>query len=182
MYSHNRINSLSINQNIHNSQRYLNALTMKKTTNYPIRERNELLLAMFTTNGFDAQLVGDLNQPAIVIEGKYAIAGYVHNKLYHFCDQAFGGTEIFTIQLSENPSISRAKILDLIEKSTVRKLYKIKSYFDQHSMWFANHRNGNIYFSPDDVRYYFSYKKASDDLEMLQLRGFESKIVSGEVS
>lgn len=152
--------------------------TNKKHSNYPIQERNELLLAMFTSNGYNAQLIGDINQPAIVIDEKYAIAGYVHNKTYHFCDKPFGGTEIHTVQLSENPSISRSKIEELIANSEVRKLYKIRVKFGDQSLWFANHRNDKIYFSPDDVHYYFSYKKASATANMLRTRRFDVDIES----
>lgn len=149
-------------------------------TSYPVAERNELLLHTFTSNGFDAQLVGNPNQPAVVIDGTYAIAGYVHNKLYHFCDKPFGGSEIHSVHLTENPSISRTKILELINISEPRKLHKIQVDFGAHALWFNNHRNDNFYFSDNDVRYFFSYAKATEALELLMLNRYDAQLVSPE--
>ncbi|BBI90570.1 hypothetical protein HYO65_gp178 [Tenacibaculum phage PTm1] len=154
---------------------------MKNKSNYPIKERNEALLNMFTSNGFNAQLVGDINQPAIVIDGKYAIAGYVHNKVYNFCDKPFGGTEIHSVTLSENPNISRTKILELIQKSEVRKLYKIKVNFGNQSLWYANHRNDHIYFSPTDTRYFFSHQNALNALNMLRVNGYINSTIESPI-
>ncbi len=60
-----------------------------RNRNYPIIERNELLLSMFTSNGYNAKLIGDINQPAIVIDEDWAVPGYVHNKTYHFCNKPY---------------------------------------------------------------------------------------------
>lgn len=150
-------------------------------TNYPIVERNQLLLKLFTDNNFNAKLIGDPNQPAIVIDETYAIAGYVHNKTYHFCDKPFGGTEIHSIHLSENPTISRNKIQELIDGSEKRKLYKIKVKIGQYYMWFNNFRHGHLYFSPTDVRYYFSYAKANDMILELRGSGFEVALIAPQV-
>lgn len=149
------------------------------STNYPIAERNELLLKMFTENGFNAQLVGNPNQPAIVINGEFAVSGYVHNKLYHFTDKPFGGSEVHTVQLSENPIISKSKILELIESSESRKLYKIVVDFGNTDMFFNNYRNENFYFSATDARYYFSYQKAEEMLDIIN-ESYDAKIVAGK--
>jgi len=147
-------------------------------TNYPIVERNELLLKMFTENGFDAKLIGNPNQPAIIIDGKYAIAGYVHNRMYHFTNKPFGGYEIHSVHLTENPSISRAKIEELIERSEKRKLYLIEVLLGDHRLYFNNFRNENFYFSDNDIRYYFSYEKAKEMTEMLNRCDYDACLVS----
>jgi hypothetical protein len=137
--------------------------------NYPVEERNEQLLQIFLKLGYDAKLIGNRNQPKIIIDNSFAISGYVHNKLYHFTDKPFGGVEVRTINLNHEDPISREEVDNLINSSEKRQIWKVGLCEEKSgkTFYYVNTRDKIPYFAFDDCRFFFDKTKAEEAHEYL---------------
>jgi hypothetical protein len=136
-----------------------------------IKHRNELLRKAFNNIDLDAVIIGDRNQPFIVIKNygskPFGVQGYVHNFKYHFKNQAVDGDIIHTIDLNEKKPLNISTFIDIISKSEVRKVYRIVL---SNGLQFASHREiqafdglkTNYYWSDTDCKYFISYAKAAE--------------------
>lgn len=133
-------------------------------TNYPVEGRNELLLQLFLDLGFDAKLIGNRNQPKIIINNSFAISGYVHNKLYHFTTKPFGGEAVKTINLNHENPISRLEVDQLIATCQKRQIWKVGlcDEKDGYTFYYVKTQDFVPYFAFDECRFFFDQEKAED--------------------
>ena len=137
---------------------------------YPIEERNQSLLNVFRNLGYDAKLVGNKNQPKIVINNDFAISGYVQNKLYHFTTKPFGGDIVQTISLNIFDPITKKDVDRLIEQTEKRKVWKIyvkQEDKKQNRLFYVKTDNFIPYFSTEDFRFFFDEQKVIETVEYL---------------
>ena len=142
-----------------------------QTTNYPVQERNTELLALFVSLGYNAKLVGNPNQPKIIIDNNFAISGYVHNRLYHFVSKPFGGEIVRTISLTVDNPITREDVDALIASTEARPIWKLVVHNEEGpNMYYTKTENFKPYFSTEDSRFFFDSDKAEDTIEYLKER------------
>jgi len=128
---------------------------------YPVEARNIQLIDLFTSLGYDAKLIGNPNQPKIIIDSCYAISGYVHNRLYHFTTKPFGGNVVKTVDI-RRPDIKRQELDDLIDSCEKRKLWKVgvaQQYCDKN-LYYVKTEEKVPLFSFDDRRFFFDQIRA----------------------
>lgn len=130
---------------------------------YPVQERNKLLLSFFERLGYNCKLVGNPNQPKIVIDDEFAISGYVHNKLYHFTTKPFGGVAVYTVNLTWCDDVTRDKIDELIAATEKRQLWTIC----HDSLHYVKTEQDIPYFSPVAKRFFFDEAKAIETFDWL---------------
>lgn len=130
--------------------------------------RNIILQELFECNGFVIKLIGDNNQPAIVIfnyhERPFVISGFVKNFIFKLTTKPYNGTIVNSIRLRRDQLTGhRDMIIDHIESSESRPVYRIQC--TEHSDMFFNsvkmHSGVNhIYWSTSDQRLYISRQRA----------------------
>lgn len=140
----------------------------KNKTDYPVKTRNIMLLNMFRQHNISAQLVGDINQPSIVIDGNFAISGFVKNRIYNFTNKPFGGFIVDSIYLNEETEITKTEIQEFVYVSEVRKLWKIQvCVFGKEPVYLYSIDNNKVLFSLYDAKYFFSEEKAQEFINTL---------------
>lgn len=139
-----------------------------QNTAYPIDERNDLLRRVFENLGYFVELVGDKNQPKIVINKSFAISGFVKNKLFNFTSKPFGGTIVKTISLLVDNPLTREELDHLINSTEKREIWKIFVRLeDGTKMYYIKTEEKIPYFSTKDNRYFFDFEKVSQMAEYL---------------
>lgn len=148
---------------------------------FPIEERNKSLEDMFRANGFDAQVVGNPNKPIVVIDGNYAISGFCKNWYFNFTTKPYGGEIVKTIHIKgRDTEITHSMIEKMIEQTVKRSLFKIIcSFGDNDTLFFNDMRNGNVYFSDKDAKYFFLEEKADKMAELLKDEDYIPTVVEG---
>ena len=143
-----------------------------------IEVRNEMLKNLFRDNGFDVKLVGSNDQPIIVIKSDtktFAIAGFVNNFDYNFCDKPFGGEITRTVNIKEYYDITFDEISELIESSEVRNVYSITDW--SNGLDFSHIKtedNGKLtfHFNEENPRYFLSKGKLYNTIEIMEKNGY----------
>jgi hypothetical protein len=134
---------------------------------YPILERNNLLFDFFKYLGFqNVKLLGDENQPKIILDDMKAVSGFVKNKYYNFTDKPFGGNVVYTINLQEKEHENIDYVRTIIHQAERRIIYRL--LVDNSSFFFCKIENNIPYFSNIDARYYFEKAKADRMKDYLQ--------------
>lgn len=132
---------------------------------YPIDQRNKQLQLLFENAGFSTKLIGDCNQPKIIINDMFAVSGYVHNRLYHFTSKPFGGEIVRTVNLHDVDITASeiAKIFDSIEQ---RRFFRLVLKTDE-KCFFLKTENSIPMFAFNDSRFWFDEQKASQTKKYL---------------
>lgn len=133
-------------------------------TNYPVEERNDQLLKLFLNLGYDAKLIGNRNQPKIIIDRNFAISGFIKNRIYNFTSKPFGGDIVHTINLNHHDAITRLEIDQLIASCEKRQIWKVglcEEYCGK-TLYYVNTTEFIPYFAFDDCRFFFDAEKAED--------------------
>lgn len=137
-------------------------------SNYPIKERNEMLICFFEGLGYEVKLLGDRNQPKVIItigSKSFVVSGYVKNKLYNFTTEPFGGTEVLTINLNDTSNIKREDIDNIFKNNKQRNYFTIR--LKGSDIYYLKTEDNNILFSSTDKRYFFDKEKAQSTLDYL---------------
>lgn len=134
---------------------------------YPIDERNELLLKMFENLGFSAKLIGNKNQPKIVIDDSWSISGYVHNKLYHFTTKPFNGEVVKTVSLTLRNPITREELDAIIASTQYRQVWKLSIEASIPAMFYVKTENFTPIFAPSNCRFFFDLEKTLETQKYL---------------
>lgn len=134
---------------------------MQEKISYPVELRNSTLLKLFIDLGFNARLIGNPNQPKIIIDNSFAISGFVKNSLYNFTSKPFNGFIIETINIYSN-CLSRNDVLRLIESSEKRRLWKVAIIDDNvdELQYYVKTEDDVAHFSLDDARFFFTIESA----------------------
>lgn len=141
-----------------------------------IANRNALLKKFFTSRGFNVTLIGDYNQPVVIVRDDsdvlFAVGGYVKNFMYHFTDIPFGGHSILSVNLnSDNDDITYDMIADIFEKNEQRNVYVLQHAEDESLLFsIVADKSGesHVYWSKTDPRYFLSIEKAKDTADHLK--------------
>ena len=91
-----------------------------------LAHRNKKLLRLFTSNGYEVRIVGELNRPAIILDEMVVLSCYVKNYDLHFTKDPFSEEIVKTINLKNENDVSKHELQEAIELSTHRQAYKIK--------------------------------------------------------
>lgn len=133
-------------------------------TNYPIEERNKQLLNLFVTLGYNTKLIGNQNQPKIIIDNSFAISGFIKNRIYNFTSKPFGGDIVHSINLNHHDVISREEVDQLIATCQKRQIWKVGLCEEKggKTLYYVNTNEFIPYFAFDDCRFFFDVEKAED--------------------
>lgn len=133
--------------------------------NYPVEERNQMLVDFFKTHDIEVKLIGDKNKPKVIINGDNVLSGFVHNKKFIFTSKQFGGEAIYTINLHRTDFYTTQLINKLIETNNKTKVYRI--VHNDNEKYYLKTIDDTPIFSNEDSRYYFSLEKANKTLVYL---------------
>lgn len=132
---------------------------MKRTNNnYPVEQRNAQLLSFFEQKGYaNVKVIGNPNQPKIIIDNEFAVSGFVKNRIYNFTTKPFGGEIVLSVNLNNPNEYSVQLINDTIDVNEKRKIYFCE--LDSNMNIYLSHtRGGHVYFSTTDPRIFFNYE------------------------
>lgn len=132
---------------------------------YPIKHRNHQLHNLFCNLGFDVRLIGDHNQPKIIIDNSFAVSGFVKNRIFNFTTKPFGGEVIRSVNLN-TPNISKREIDILFSTNSQRPYYKI--HLINTKLYYLKTENAEPLFSVSDSRFFFDKHKATKTIEYLK--------------
>lgn len=148
-------------------------------TSYPIHHRNDQLKQMFLNLGLDVKLIGDFNQPKIIVNDDYAISGFVQNRLYHFTTKPFQGQIVRTVNLNE-PDLSINELHDLLHENDQRRFWKL-AHSENDSLFYLKTENNVALFAFTDARYWFDRDRVIDTKKYLfDAFGIECRIVTSD--
>ena len=125
---------------------------------YPVEHRNAQLKSIFENAGYAVKLIGDYNQPKIIINEQFAVSGYVQNRLYHFTTESFGGEVIRTINLNR-PDLSKTELAEIFANNIQRKFWRLALSNDNDCYFVKTEKNIPL-FAFNDSRYWFDKQKA----------------------
>lgn len=133
----------------------------KLKVSYPVKERNNLIIEFFNYHGLKIEkLIGDENQPKIILSDFKSVSGFVKNKIYNFTTKQFGGEVIYSVNLAEKEKEDSVHLRKIIESSERKKVYRLKIYLSD--MYYVKTENYVPYFSKIEARYYFDFAKAAE--------------------
>lgn len=142
-----------------------------------ITDRNRLLEHMFKSNDFNVKLIGDKNQPAVIIlnyldRAPFAIAGFVKNFKYNFTTKPFNGSITGTVYLTEfEVNVTRGTIVEMIERNEHREAYMLRMQNTEDEpmyLSYLNHDSKHLYWSKTDPRYFLDKEKAESQKDLLE--------------
>lgn len=134
---------------------------MKKiNNNYPVEQRNAQLLNFFELNGYEnVKVIGNPNQPKVIIDDAYAISGFVQNRIYNFTTKPFGGEIVLSVNLNNPNDYSESLINQIIQDNEKREIFFCELY-GVGGMYLSHTRGGHVYYSRTDPRVFFNYVDA----------------------
>lgn len=91
-----------------------------------VTRRNKWLLRLFTNNGFNVRLVGDVQKPAVVLDELIVLSCYVKNFDLHFTKEPYSEEIVKTFKLKSEPETTKLELQEAIELSMHRPVYKVK--------------------------------------------------------
>lgn len=125
-------------------------------------------LSSYTQKSF--RLIGDENNPKIIIDDKYALSAYVSNFYLHFTDSYYNGHIIHTIKLMKDMRYDIDSLVDILNRCELKELYKVKHI--KAEMYITGYNKTKDYkktmfpvFSVCEPRVYFSREKAREVVE-----------------
>lgn len=128
-------------------------------TKYPVKERNKLLVDFFEYHNFkNVKLIGDENQPKIILDDMLSVSGFVRNKIYNFTNKQFGGEIIHSIDLNQFEKESHQHLKEIINSAERKRVYRLKIYNQQ--LFYVRTVENAPYFSNIESRYFFDFEKA----------------------
>ncbi len=156
----------------------LERTTMKrpldKELKYTIDKRNKRLAAFLELLGMDADIIGDMETPAIIKE-QYCLACYVHNFHLVFTSHYEQGTELYRVKLQKDMVYEMEPIINWLKTATHRRIYKVKMSNNDLYLVGYNFKNKN---NPEDKypvfgkfapKIYFTEDYALDLIKLYEL-------------
>lgn len=144
---------------------------MTSKLNTMISTRNVLLGEFFEANGFEVKLLGDKNQPAIILNDSICVSGYVKNFDYNFTSKIYNGDVIHTIKLETQTNIDPKKVRECIKGSEHRNMFRIH-YSGESSLMLVDFNKSNGKTIPvwgkENPKLYFSEVRAEKTLKYLE--------------
>lgn len=135
-----------------------------KHTSFPIDKRNTQLHTFFESLGYNVKIIGNRNQPKVIIDDSFAISGFVKNNEYLFTTKPFHGDVITSVNIYES-DMTRLDVDRLIAMSEKRRLWKLllvdhTSEESSYNMFYSHTSNGISYFSDNDPKFFFNESDA----------------------
>ena len=134
-----------------------------------ISRRNFFIRRFFAENGIDITLMGDYNNPLMVIKDNIVLSAYAHNFDLIFKDDAYGN-DVFRVKLTYSPELIKTKLAKWIDEAKHRKVYLFTAkgfYFHKYTKVLNNQRP--LFTPQKDLAYYvFSRQKAIEVKEELK--------------
>lgn len=91
-----------------------------------VQRRNKRLLYLFSSNGYNVQIIGDPQKPAVVLDEMVVLSCYVKNFDLHFTKEPFSENIVKSFKLKSQPEVTKLELQEAIEQSTHRPVYKLK--------------------------------------------------------
>jgi hypothetical protein len=113
---------------------------LEKDLKQTIDKRNKRLIAFLDAIGLDAELVGDMETPAIV-KDDFCLSCYVHNFNLIFTTQYEKGTELYRIKLQKEQTYELEPITNWLQTAVHRRVYKIK--MNDKNLWIVGYNFGD---------------------------------------
>jgi hypothetical protein len=113
-----------------------------------------MLVDFFTYLGYEnVKLIGDENQPKVILDDITSVNGFVKNKLYNFTNKQFGGEVVYTVNLRKLEDISLATIESILSTYERKKVYAIMS---EEQLFYVRTEKFVPQFSVNEKRYFFT--------------------------
>ena len=149
---------------------------------YPIQQRNVQLKTFFKSFGFEVKLIGDYNQPIIVINDDYAVSGFVQNRLYHFTTKPFGGNIVRTVNLNE-PDLTKSDLDDILSSNEQKRFWRLSVKCKNNLIYYLKTERGIPLFANNDSRYWFKYDRVIEYKKYLaESFNIETDIVTSKLN
>lgn len=130
-------------------------------TEYPVDERNQMIIDFFKHHNIEVKLIGDKNKPKIVVNDDQVLSGFVYNKKFNFTTKQFGGDVIYVINLHRLDFYKTSFINKLIDNNNKTKIYRIKqTEIPDVDSYYLKTDEATPIFSENDSRYYFNKLEA----------------------
>lgn len=152
-----------------------------QTTTESYAVRNKRLLSIFTSNGYNARIIGG-EFPKVVIDDEVIISCYVQGFDLHFKDAPFSDKIIKTIKLKRDVTMDGYELEEILNISEHQPAYKIKHIIsDLHLVGFdflnKEERIGRFpVFAKEKPLVYANHIKAQTEIERLTEDGYKVEI------
>lgn len=134
-----------------------------------VSRRNFFLRRFFAENGVSVTLMGDWNNPLIVMNNNIVLSCYAHNFELIFKDDTHGN-EVFRVKLRYTPEIIKGKLQKWVNEAKHRKVYLFKA----NGFYFAKYHKmlntqSPLFTPKKDLAYYvFNRQRAIEVKEELK--------------
>lgn len=136
--------------------------------------RNQLLLEFFKSKGFETKVLGDTNQPIVIIEqgkSRIAISAHVKNFEYCFTDKPFHGVVTHQFNLyNKGSELTYDDLFNILTTNVQRDVYALEHPICKGLFFsYISYRTGSprLYWSKDDPKYFVSLQKARKVIDEL---------------
>ena len=149
-----------------------------------ILDRNKKLENFFTKRGLAVQLIGDINQPIVIVQLEntyFAVSAHVKNFKYNFTTTPFNGEIVKTIDLNISlDEFSASDLWKLLKDNEQRSVYLIVNS-EAEQMCFHSIETKNdiehVYWCDTDPHYFLSKEKVEDLSSILESYNYSITIV-----
>lgn len=148
----------------HNLEKSPNSLAKEVT------RRNVYLRRFFSKNEISITLMGDYNNPLIVMNDNIVLSCYAHNFELIFKDDTHNGNELFRVKLKSKPDEIKNKLDKWIASAKHRKVYLFKAKGFYFAKYVKVLEDQSALFTPkkDFAYYVFNRQKAIEVKEQLR--------------
>ena len=153
-----------------------------------IKIRNNKLLGIFTSNGFNVYLIGFTN-PRVVIDNSYLIPCFVNDFTLHFAKSLYSNEMIKSIQLDKEVAVTSYELQEILSMCELQPVYKIR--LKNNGMYLVGYNfnrsdDGKVtekypVFAMHRPYIYFQLDKAEEDSKFLLNEGYEIEIETTDV-
>jgi hypothetical protein len=153
-----------------------------------IKIRNNKLLGIFTSNGFNVYLIGFTN-PRVVLDNSYLIPCFVNDFTLHFAKSLYSNEMIKSVRLDKEVAITSYELQEILSMCELQPVYKVR--LKNTGMYLVGYNfdrsdDGKVIlkypvFAMHRPYIYFQLNKAQEDSEFLLSEGYEIEIETTDV-
>jgi hypothetical protein len=112
-------------------------------------------------------MIGDVNQPKLILDDMKVVCGFVKNNIYNFTNKQFGGDVIYQVNLDKKEVENTEFIHKIVYSADRKKVYRLST---DDNLFYIKTENLIPYFSNVDARYFFNIDKAESIKKFLLVK------------
>jgi hypothetical protein len=149
-----------------------------------IVRRNKRLSDFFKLLGLNVKVIGNVNNPPMIINDEFILNAYVHNFELRFTDSPNQGNVLYIVKLTEKPLFDKNKILSAINDYEKRPVFKVylkdcspTIYLSGYNFLNKEEKLGRYpVFSSYSPKVYFNKEKADEISDELIADGYSASV------